>query len=402
MSLATLLLVLVVLSWIYWAVALWCVRDFFCRDAPPPDADFAPPVSILKPVRGLDPGAYENFASFCSQQYPRYEILFGVADRNDPAVAVIERLQRNFPERTIRLVVGAAPGANRKAGVLHRLAAEARHDLLVISDSDMRVTPDYLRQVVAPLADPQIGLVTCPYRGAQPLTLAAQLEALYIGAAFIPSVMVGRHFLEMRFAMGATIALRRPDLTRIGGFAAFANHLADDYEAAVRIAGLGRRVRLSHYIVDSVLGATIFAEQWHREGRWARCVRVSRPLEYPGVFITFSTPLALTTALVMDFNPQGWAVLIITLLWRWLFAWLVSGYTHDRAVRRWLFWLPARDVLTLLIWIAAGIGRRVVWRGEEFHLLHDGRMQVMSHHRVFPFVGLDQLESLSRWVREKW
>ncbi|MGA9351621.1 MAG: bacteriohopanetetrol glucosamine biosynthesis glycosyltransferase HpnI [Anaerolineae bacterium] len=371
--LETLLFLLTVASWLYWLVACWWVRAFF-HDRLDPNPGFMPPVSILKPVKGLDFQAYENFVSFCQQDYPHFELLFGMSDPADPAIPVVERLQQSFPRHNIRLSVVQASGSNHKASILHGLANQARHELLVVSDSDMRVTPDYLRRVVAPLADEQIGLVTCPYRGEAPFNLTARLEALYVGSTFLPSVIVARRFLDMRFALGATVALRRSDLARIGGFAAVANYLADDYQLGARVADLGLRVHLSDYVVASVLGATTFRDQWDREVRWARCSRVSRPLEYPGLLLTFSTPLAVTLALVTGFAPLGRLTLLISALVRWLVAWLVAGYAGDQVVRQWLVWLPVRDMLSALIWCAGGLGRRVTWRGEEFRLQADGRM----------------------------
>jgi len=372
--LETLLFLLTVASWLYWLVACWWVRAFF-RDRSDQNSGFMPPVSILKPVKGLDFQAYENFVSFCQQDYPHFELLFGVSDPADPAIPVVERLQQSFPRHNVRLSVVQASGSNRKASILHGLADQACHEVLVVSDSDMRVTPDYLRRVVAPLANEHIGLVTCPYRGEAAFNLTARLEALYWGSTFLPSVVVARRYLGMRFALGATMALRRSDLARMGGFAAVADYLADDYQIGARVAGLGRRVYLSDYIVASVLGATTFRDQWDREVRWSRCSRVSRPLEYPGILLTFSTPLAVTLALVNGFAPPERLVLTISLCVRWLVTWLVAGYTGDLAVRQWLIWLPVRDMLSALVWCAGGLGRRVTWRGEEFRLQADGRMR---------------------------
>lgn len=385
--LETLFVLLIVASWLYWLIACWMVRVFFLSE-PALAPDFTPPVSVLKPVRGLDFGAYHNFVSFCRQDYPDFEILFGVADPSDPAIAVIHRLQRDFPRRNIRLIVVPVTGANRKASLLHHLADLARHEVLVVSDSDMRVTPDYLRRVVAPLADAQTGLVTCPYKGALPLTLTARLEALHMGATFLPSVVVARRFLAMRFAMGATVALRRSDLARMGGFAAVADYLADDYQLGARIADLGLRVHLSDYVVVSVLGATTLQDQWQREVRWARCSRISRPVEYPGMLLTFSTPLALAWLLTRGLAFPAWLMLLISLLVRWLVAWLVTGYAGDEASRPWLVWLPVRDVLSALVWCTGSMGRRIVWRGEEFVLQEDGRMQPV----VYP-LGSQQVSS---------
>jgi ceramide glucosyltransferase len=372
-----LLLLLTIASWIYWFVALLLVYDFF-RNRPQPDPGYTPPVSILKPVKGVDAQAYRNFASFCQQDYPTFELLFGVADPGDPVIPLIERLQREFPERSIRLIIAEAFGANQKACLLHHLAEQARYDLLVASDSDMRATPDYLRRVVAPLADARVGLVTCPYRGEEPLTFTAKLEALHMGATFLPSVVVARKFLAMRFATGATVALRQHDLRRMGGFAVLADYLADDYQLGVRIAELGLKVCLSDYVMASVLGATSFREQWDREVRWARCTRVSRPREYPGMLLTFSTPLAFVYALVTGLSPAGLRALLFSILLRWIVAWLVACRTGDHQVRRWLLWLPLRDMLSALVWVAAGVGRHITWRGVRYIVEPDGRMHPVA------------------------
>lgn len=368
------LLILIILSWIYWLVAWWMVRRLF-RVPPTGDPDFHPPVSILKPVKGLDCEAFENFASYCQQNYPEFELLFGMADPGDPAAAEIERLQQEFPQHSIRLICAPDIGPNQKASLLSHLAAEARYDVLVMSDSDMRVTPDYLQHVVPLLASEGVGLVICPYRGELARTLTARLEALYMGVTFLPSVVVARRLLGFNFAMGGTVAVRRRDLERIGGFASIVDCLADDYELGARIARLGLQVRLADYVVVSVLGATTFQEQWQREIRWARCVRVSRPLEYLGLLLTFSTPLAAVLLGVSAGAELAWLALCVSVALRWLVAWLVSGHTHDREARRWLFWLPIRDMLTALLWAYGLFGRRVTWRGETYILDPDGRFR---------------------------
>ncbi|MGQ9778288.1 MAG: bacteriohopanetetrol glucosamine biosynthesis glycosyltransferase HpnI [Bacillota bacterium] len=369
-----LLWLLLLAGWTYWLLALSLMRKFF-RSYIREEGDFLPPVSVLKPARGTDHEAYENLRSFCRQDYPHFELLVGVNDPEDPYVSLVERLKREFPQRTIRLVVTPPLGANRKVGILHRLAAEARYDILVISDSDTRVTPEYLRRVVAPLADERIGLVTCPYRGEEALSFPAVLEALYIGATFLPSVMVARYVLAMRFALGATVALRARDLEKIGGFASFADYLADDYQLGARLAATGLRVHLADYVVSCILGPTTWRDEWHREVRWARCSRLSRPWGYLGLPLTFSTPWALVFCLGYGWSFPGCAVLAGSLLLRWLVARGAADCLGDRTTRANLFWLPLRDLLTALVWVAGLWGRRVVWRGESFLLHRDGRME---------------------------
>lgn len=362
----------------YLIVACWWTRSFFRNQdwQTQRSHGFAPPVSILKPVCGLDAGAYDNFASFLRQDYPEYEVLFAVSDPDDPAVAVIDRLRRDVPEARVSLVVGVRQTfANPKVSSLAALTARAAFDVLVISDSDMRVGPDYLRRVVAPLARPEVGLVTCAYRGVAPATLTAKLEALHMGVTFLPEVIVARRFLDMQFALGATLALRRSDLAQIGGWQAVGDYLAEDSQLASRIAQTGKKVVLSDYLVDAYLGHTTWQEQWHREVRWARTNRVVRPKEYTGIILTFTVPLAV---LLLPLDPLGlWSWLVVggALVVRWTTAWLIAEATHNRSLCRYFAWLPLRDFLSALTWCAGAGGRHVVWRGQRYRLLADGRMK---------------------------
>jgi len=372
--LEVLLLLLLGAGCLYWLLACWAARRFF-RAQPTVSPEFQPPVSILKPVRGIDAQALGNYASFCEQEYPEYELLFGFADPEDPAIPLVRQLQKNHPRLSIRVVTGPVLGANRKASLLHHLTAAARHDILAISDSDMKVTPDYLGRVVAPLVDPSTGLVTCCYRGEAAQSLAAGLEALHMGVVFLPSVIIANRVFRVGFSMGATAALRRSDLVRLGGFKPITDYLAADYQLGARIAQLGLKVHLSDYVVAAILGKTRFQDQWHREVRWGRCARVSRPECYPGLLVTFCTALALLLLPVTGFAAAGWVALGVSLGVRWLVAYLISGYTGDNESRRWLLWLPVRDLLSALLWLVGCVGRQVVWRGDRFVLRSDGRME---------------------------
>ena len=379
--LVKILLVLLVLSWIYLVAAYLLARVFFTQPRKN-NTSFTPPVSILKPVRGMDFQAYQNFASFCEQDYPEFELLFGVSDPNDPVIPQILRLQQEFPGRRISLIIHEADEPNHKAGLLHELASRARYDVLAASDADIRVAPDYLRRVVAPLQEERIGLVTCPYRGEIPLTFTARLEALHMGVTFLPSVLVARKVLKMRFALGATNVLRRRDLERIGGYEALASYLADDYQIGNRIARTGLHVALSDSIVISILGATTFKTQWDRELRWAHCNRISRPLEYPGYALSFTLPWAALLVLVSGAASWAWGLLIFSLALRWSLAWAITGLTGDAASRRWLFWLPVRDGLSALIWCAGFVGKTVTWRDETFFLNSEGQLIPQKNVKV--------------------
>jgi len=382
---------LTLVSCIYWLVAGWCVASFFAERQTRINQSM-PPVSILKPARGVDAEAYANFASFLAQDYPAdYEVLFGVSDPRDPVLELVERLQQEFPQRRIRSYVAPRRGANDKVSILCHLAEQAQHDYLVISDSDVRVTPGYLRRVCAPLTDPAVGLVTCLYRGDHAQTLTARLEALYMGTTFLPSVMVGRHYLHMGFALGASNAIRRDTLQQIGGFESIVDYLADDYQLGLRVARSGRRVHLSNYVTQIVVGATTFREQWAREVRWAKCFRVSRPLEYLPMMIIFSTPIALLSALVQGFSAASLAILGGTLTLRWLVGAQMAHYTRDRVFRSAWWWLPLRDLLTSAIWCVAIVGRHVSWRGREFLLREGCRLQHL--HSTEPWTEGEQQPS---------
>jgi ceramide glucosyltransferase len=201
------------------------------------------------------------------------------------------------------------------------------------------------------------------------------MEALYMGVTFLPSALVAGRFLGLPFALGASVALRKADLERMGGFAAIADYLADDYQLGARVYGLGLKVRLSDYVIVNVIGRTTFQDEWQREVRWARCSRVSRPIEYPGILLMFSTPLASAFALMTGFAPPAKQVLWLSMLLRWTVAYFISGITDDKTSRRCLAWLPIRDFLSFLVWVAGAVGKRVTWRGEEFLLDRDGRMR---------------------------
>ncbi len=234
---------------------------------------------------------------------------------------MIKQVQKDFPELPIRLVIARPDTPNRKISLLSHLAKEARYEILVASDSDMRVKPEYLKRVVQPLNDPRTGLVTCPYRGVHPVKLTARLEALHMGVTFLPSMLVGREILKMRFAMGSTLAMRKKDLQRMGGFEAVGSYLADDYQIGLRISKLGLKVQLSDYVIETILGATSFKEQWRRELRWAYCNRVSESAGYLGLLITFCTPLATLLFIATSFS--GWS------------SW-ISGSIHAVAMDLWI------------------------------------------------------------------
>jgi ceramide glucosyltransferase len=395
-----LLLVIVIASWVYWLMAWYLVRAFFKRGRRGRE-DFRPSVSLLKPVRGADEDLYENLASFCRQDYENFEVLFGVADASDPAIAVIRKIERDFPELRIKLVMGPSVGANPKVSLLRHLSQHAHSEVLVASDSDIRVTPDYLARVVRPLKDPAVGLVSCLYSGRKAENLMARMSGLYMDSTFLPSAVVASR-MGVRLGLGATSAVRREDLVRAGGFEMIVDHLAEDFQLAQLIGRLGLKATLSDYVVSSVLGTTSFREQWDREIRWLRGIRVSCPERYPGLLLTFSTPLAVGMALVRGFWPLAGAILAVSLLVRWLVAWQISSDLGQKRQERSLAWLPLRDCMTGLVWCAATFGRRVVWRDKAYTLLNDGRLRRLprrSGRRTGLTAGL--FRRVDRWLRRR-
>jgi ceramide glucosyltransferase len=330
-----------------------------------------PPVSILKPLKGSDVEMYEALRSHCVQDYPECEILFGISDANDPAIPVVEKLTREFPERNIRIVrCEKQLGANGKVSTLAQLVPGATHEIFLVNDSDIRVEPGYLRTVVTELQRPDTGLVTCLYRGAPAATLGSKLEALGISTDFVPGVLAARQIERgMRFGLGSTLAFRKQDLEAIGGFEAIADYLADDYELGRRIAERGRRVELSDSIVETHLPAYDLAGFFGHQVRWARTIRTARPAGYAGLLLTFTLPWAVLTLALAPRASWVWALIAAAVVGR-LFSALVSGMVvlHDRQLLRSLWLLPLRDFLAVAVWITGWMGRKIVWRGLRFEI----------------------------------
>ncbi len=331
-------------------------------------SNYRPPVSILKPVRGRDPGFYEAIRSHASQRYPEFEILFGVADPEDPAMEDIQQLRREFPSVPIRVVGTANDAPNRKVGALEILSREARYDTLLVNDGDIRVHPDYLVRVLGLLGDPQVGLVTCLYRG-RGGSVPSRAEALGIATEFAPSVLVARLLSSSGFALGSTMAFRRAELDAIGGFASIREFLADDYQLGARISALGKRIAMSDSVVETNLGAGNWAEVWRHQTRWSRTIRVSRPGGYFGYAVTQATFWCLVAALT-----GNWPVALGGMAAR-----MCAAAASMHAVGAWdateFAAVPARDLFGFAVWCAGIGGREVEWRGTRFRLMADGRIR---------------------------
>ena len=366
-------------SSIYYLLCLWSGAAFVRRrkeaDRSVRPTRFMPPVSILKPLKGVDPKIDESFRSHCLQDYPEYEIIFGVHEADDPAIGSVRRLQNEFPGRGIRLVVcPEILGANVKVSNLAQMLEAARYDHLIVNDSDIRVEPDYLRRVIDPLQDSKVGMVTCLYRGVAAGTLGSKLEALGISTDFCAGVLAARVVEGIHFGLGSTLAFRRAELEKIGGFAAIADYLADDYELGKRICDLGLRVELSEVVVETFLPAYKFREFAAHQLRWARGVRDSRPGGYFGLVFTFGLAWALVGLIASRGAFWAWGVFVVTLSLRLAQAIGVGRFAlGDGQVLKSLWIIPLRDLVAVGVWAAGLFGHRVVWRGDRFQL-RNGRL----------------------------
>jgi ceramide glucosyltransferase len=376
MALRSLLLLVALCPLVYYVLSLYNIIGYFrsIRRLPPRDDVFAPPVSILKPVRGLDSEAYENFASYCRLHYPIYEIIFAVSDPGDPVVPVIEKLQRDFPEIRIRLATSVEPlGQNNKVSNLYRLVREAEYELLVMSDSDVRVGTDYLRELVAPFADPTVGAVTCFYRCAGGGTLAAHLAMLGMCSDSLPSALIARR-LEggMQFAFGWTMATTKERLAEIGGWESMADHHSDDFELGNRIARHGHRVEIMREGVSVVFPKETLKQLIDQELRWAIGLRNVRPIAYAGMIFTHGLPWALLAAIVA--GAAGWrglavAYLAVYLVLRISVAWTAGVWgLRDETIVSKLWLVPLRDAISSAVWMTGLLSDRIRWRGSEFRV----------------------------------
>jgi len=338
-----------------------------------------PPVTVLKPLCGAEPGLYEHLRSFCQQDYPEYQIVFGVRDLTDPACSVVERLVAEFPSLPIDVVINPQQhGSNCKTSNLINMLARARHDVLAMADSDAFVGPDYLTTVTAPLLDRAVGLVTCIYRGVPTQRIWSRLGAMYINEWYVPSVLLAWLFGHQGYVSGQTLCLRRDTLEAIGGLRAIANHLAEDYRLGELVRGLGLRIVLSPYVVHGEHHEPNLDSLTRHELRWMRTIRVLRPRSFRWMFLTFSLPLAIAGIVLASAESS-----LLTVAWLLfgtaVLARLALHFMHRLRGNRPLFsdfWLlPARDLLICWVWCRSFFSFRVTWRGNEFDVDANGVMR---------------------------
>ncbi|HEV2388869.1 MAG TPA: bacteriohopanetetrol glucosamine biosynthesis glycosyltransferase HpnI [Candidatus Acidoferrales bacterium] len=353
----------------YYLLAITAARRFF-RNPTPLRGDFTPPVSVLKPVRGLDREAYENYATFCRQEYPEFEILFGVTEETDPVLPVIRQLIQDFPQCKIRVLVGAEKlGTGDKVNKLCRMVREAKYDILIISDSDIRVAPGYLHAVAAPFADPHVGAVTCLYRGITDGSLVSDMEALGNTSDFDAGVLSAWLLGGVDFTLGATMATTRKRLAEIGGFEALVDHFSDDYELGNRIAKLGYRVEVTTFPVFTVFPAQTLGQCFRHQVRWTLTMKHSQPWGHFSLIFTHGLPWAILAAAIAPSWPVAAFYLGSYAVLRAAMAWTVGVWgVHDPLLRRKMWLIPLRDAFAFAVWLASFFTRRIEWRGAEYYI----------------------------------
>jgi ceramide glucosyltransferase len=362
----------------YYLVALFCAAEFFRRRTPR-RVGTEMPITVLKPICGLDRGAYENFASFCRQRYPRFEIIFGSERSDDPGLAVARRVARDFPQVDVRIVVHSGPPtANPKVGLLGAMAAQARHPLLLVSDSDIRVRMAHLSALAAPMADPRVGVVTCLYRS-NAQGFAGRLDALGLTTDFQPSVLVARRLEGISFGMGSGTLVRADALAAAGGFAAIEDFLADDYLLGNLPVQVGYRAELSADVVEHELDVSTIRQVIEHQTRWNRGIRAMRPIGYAGLLLTHGVAASTFLLAIAPHDPRAWVVAMAALGLRLALAWFVGVRCLRDSVARESLWLvPIRDLLSFGLWIASFFGDSIVWRGKRFALSPGGRLRAES------------------------
>jgi ceramide glucosyltransferase len=338
----------------------------------PTGPTLTPPVSILKPIRGLDRETYENYASFCRQDYPEFEILFCVTDETDPATPVIEQLIRDFPERSIRLLIGAEPlGASDKVNKLCRMVREARHEVIIVTDSDVRVGPGFLHAVSRPLEDRRVGGVTCLYRGLTDGSFPANLEALSNSTDFAPGVLVAWLLAggKLDFMLGAVMATTKTHLAEIGGFESLVDYFSDDYELGNRLAARGYHIELSPFPVEIVYPRETLREAFRHQLRWNLSIRYSRPWGHVGLIFTQILAWSLAGLVLTPswLGQAGFAAAYALLRGEVAFR-IGVRLMKDKLVGAKMWMLVTRDVFALVVWLVSFFPQRIHWRDRQFYV----------------------------------
>jgi len=375
------------IPFIYYLIALYSSWQYFRSTGhrSGPNRDFTPPVSNLKPVRGLDPDAYENFASFCRQDYPDYEILFCVGDKDDPVFPVLQQLARDFPERQIRILFGSgAKGTNDKVVKLALMTGEAQHEVVVMSDSDVRVEPNYLRKVVAPLADANVGAVTCFYVPIEDKTLTDSLQTIGMFSDFYAGILVARQLDGVKFALGPTIATTRARLAGFGGYDALKNRPADDLLVGRLIAEQGCEVELLPYTIQTVADYGSLSDLLHKRLRWVVVMRHMRPWGHLGLLLTQGLPWSLAAIAIHPSAMVALSYLGAYLALRFAMTWMIGirGLKHN-ALWKQLGLIPVWDAVAFGIWLISFTRNTIRWRDGDYYI-REGQLVPVTPTSVEP------------------
>ncbi len=369
----TLLLLPVVGGSVFSLLTLWAARRFFRRPFAP--NGFSPPVTILKPIYGLDKGLEDNLRSFCVQDYPELQIVMSVQRTDDPALPILRKLEGEYPDRVTLVIKPSEPVVNGKVQNLVNGLAAAKHDILIISDSDVRAKPDYVRNIVTPLHDPSVGYVCSMYRSVQADHWWEKLELLSMNADFLPSVVFSNETNAALFCTGATVAFRRDDLDAVGGMADLGDYLVEDYELGRRLVKLRRRYVVVPYIVDLLADYGSFRQWWNHQVYWDQNTWAANPVGFSLTILTRAVPFAALFWAVRGLDAVGLIVFALALTMRLSTARIFArDYLEDREGLRALWLLPLRDLIALLSWYVALTRRSFIWRGHRFGLTRDGRI----------------------------
>lgn len=359
-------------AWVYCLLTIVAVRKYLRQ--PVPAAESREPVSILKPLAGMDEGLEENLRGFFAQEYPEFELLFAVRTEADPACALVDRLRGEFPGVSAAMVlVGEPPWANAKSWSLHQMQQRAKHSLLVMSDSDIRVGPDFLGTVVREFSDPNLAVATCLYRAVPGQSFWSRLEAIGMNTEFLSGVLVARMLEGVRFTLGPTVVARREAVEAVGGWPYLREFLAEDFVLGHDAAARGFGVGFSRYVVEHRIGSQGFLKNASHRLRWCRSTRRSRPAGYVGQL--FTNPLPIALALVAAW-PAAWPLLTTTIVLRGAAALATAGgVLHDPLCARYWYLIPLQDLASFAFWVAGFFGNTIEWRGEHYRIERDGRFR---------------------------
>ncbi len=377
-TIVTILFLLVLCASCYHLFSLYSVWEFFWKDRNEAMPPHRIPVSIVKPLKGIDPGFEENLRTFCEQDYPEYEVLLGFSDPADDAIPRVNRMAATLPGCNVRTVIGTGlPCVNRKVSNLEGLVESARHPILAISDSDMRVDRSYLERSMAEYYSARnVGLVTSLYKISNPESIGAALESLTIALDFIPSVLVARRLEGVTFGLGASLVLSKKALEEIGGFAAIGNYLADDYQLGNRLWKRGYSIVLSRNVIENVAGPMSVADFCRHQLRWARTYRASRPKGFAGYGITHMVPFSLLLLVAEGPTDFSLSVLGSAVMVRYVLAYVLHRKViHSRQWLKWLVLVPIKDILGFGIWAWSFTSRTVSWRGSKYRILKHGKLR---------------------------